>query len=199
MGALSGKTALVTGAGSSNGRLIALALAAAGARLAVNDINPDRAAETVRQIEAPGGQALEVLADVSKKFAVQAMFNEIEDVLGFPNILVNNARVCPQKDLLEMDEWEWRRTLDVNLTGAFVMMQVAGRLMRAAGSGVIVNVIQPPPDEKPRGAYRAAVAGIRQLTRTAAQELGEHGIRVFELEGAGIDRILALITEIGPG
>ncbi len=199
MESLGGKTALVTGAGSLTGRQIAAGLAAAGAQLAVNDINPDRLEETVRLIDAAGGSALPVLADVSKKFAVQAMFNEIEDALGRPNILVNNARVCPKKELLAMDEWDWRRTLDVNLTGLFVMMQVAGRLMRAQGGGMIVNVIQPPPEEDRRAAYLAAAGGIRELTRAAAQELGPLGIRVFGVEGAGAAQVLALFSEIDPG
>jgi len=190
---LAGKVALVTGAASQSGQAVALALAAEGARLALNDINPDRIAESASRVETAGGEALAVFADVSKKFPVQAMFNEIEDVWGRLDILVNNARVTPTKALLDMDEWDWRRTLDVNLTGVFVTTQVAARLMRQHGSGVIVNVVQPPDGSSNQAAYRATVGGVRQLTAAAAEELGPLGIRVYILENGGARQILAQI------
>ena len=84
---------------------------------------------------------------------------------GRLDILVNCANVEPHYPLLELDEWDWQRTLGVNLTGAFLLMQSAGRVMREAGSGVIVNV--------------APMVGLVGLTRQAAAELAPHGIRVY--------------------
>jgi len=191
-GRLEGRVILVTGAGSSSGRRIAVDLAAHGAKVAVNDINPDRAEETVARIEAAGGEAMSYIADVSKKFSVQSMFNAVEDQWGRLDILVNNARILPARPLLDMDEWDWRRTLDVNLTGVFVMMQIAGRLMRAGGGGTIVNVARAVEDPQGRSAYLAALAGMRALTETSAGELQMDGIRVLlATAGEAVDRVLA--------
>jgi 3-oxoacyl-[acyl-carrier protein] reductase len=194
MGVLEKQVALITGGTSPSGRRIALALAAEGARVAINDINPDRLAETVEQVEAAGGTALALFGDVSKKFPVQAMFNEIEDTWGRLDILVNNARVNPSRPLLDMDEWDWRRTLDVDLTGIFVTTQVAARLMRVRGAGVIINVIQPPLASAHQAAYLAAVGGVRQFTAAAADELSQFGIRVHAMESERSQEILTLIT-----
>ena len=139
-------TALVTGAGRGIGRRLASALAENGLRVAVNDINPDRAAATARLVEAAGGAALVHIADISKKFPVQAMFNAVEDAWGRPDVVVNCARVLPRMGALEMDEWDWRRTLDVNLTGAFLLTQVAGRVMRPSGTGLIIHVVGTSAD-----------------------------------------------------
>ncbi len=193
MGKPSNKVVLITGAGSGAGRAMAVALAMRGARIVVNDINADLAAETAAQVTAAGGLALEYVADISKKFSVQAMFNEIEDAWGPPNILINNARVVPQKPLLDMDEWDWRRTLDVNLTGVFIMMQVAGRVMRARGDGLIINVIQAPEEAAGLGAYLASIAGVRALTEAARGELADDKVSVALVDWGGDDALEKLL------
>ncbi len=108
------------------------------------------------------------------------MINNLTDDWKRVDILVNCANVEPHTPLLDLDEWDWHRTLDVNLTGAFLLIQSVGRVMRDQGGGVIVNVIPVAgraemPD---RGAYVASKFGLAGLTRQAALELEAHNIRV---------------------
>jgi len=181
MGHFSGRVALVSGAGKGAGRAIAEALAASGAFVAANDVSPVNLDVVVAAIQAGGGQARAFVEDVAKKVAVQAMINQVTDAWGRLDILVNCANVEPRYPLLELDEWDWHRTLGVNLTGAFLLMQSAGRVMREAGSGVIVNVapIAGRAGMPDRSAYVASKVGLVGLTRQAATELAPHGIRVY--------------------
>jgi NAD(P)-dependent dehydrogenase (short-subunit alcohol dehydrogenase family) len=176
------KSVLVSGAGAGVGRAIAAALGGAGLQVAVNDINPDRAAETARRVEAAGGLALVHIADISKKFPVQAMFNAVEDAWGRLDGVVNCTRVLPQRAALEMDEWDWRRTLDVNLTGAFLLTQVGGRVMRPSGGGSIVHVLESPAERQHAAAVSATRAGLLAFTAAAEAELAEAGIRLAAVE-----------------
>lgn len=181
MSEFSGKVVLVTGAGRGIGRAIATAFAAKEALVAANDITPVNLDGTIAQISEFQGQAQVYVADVAKKIPVQVMVEEILDNWGRIDILVNNARVAPQVPLLELDEWDWHRTLDVNLTGAFLTIQSIGRVMRAQGGGVIVNIgstaggVGGLPD---RAAFVASMQGLIGLTRVAARELAPYHIRV---------------------
>ncbi len=175
------KVALVTGAGRGIGRAIALGLAQAGARVAVNDINPDTAERTAREIRAAGGEALAFAADVANKLAVHTMINGCLERWGRLDILVNNAGVEPKASILSMDEYDWDRTLAVNLKGAFLCSQFAGRAMREQGGGVIVNIASIGGHKIPlkdRAAYCASKAGLVGFTRECAREFAAYGIRV---------------------
>lgn len=184
-----GQVVLVTGAGRGLGRSLAAAFAAAGARVAVNDLTPinlDRTLEMVRGSLPPGRQdwVQDFLADVSQKMAVQGMILDVLDRWERLDVVVNNAAVRPQAALLDMDEWDWRRTLEVNLSGAFFVTQVAGRVMRAQGYGAILNIVEASesyPHDPALGAYQASKAGLAMLTRQAARELAPHGVRVNAL------------------
>ena len=132
---------MITGAGKGSGRILAQAFAEQGAIVAANDISPINVDEVVDQIVAKGGRAKAYIDDVAKKVAAQNIINQVEDDFGRIDILINHAAVEPHVPLLDMDEWDWHRVLDVNLTGAFLMTQSAGRVMRAQGSGVIINLI----------------------------------------------------------
>ncbi|MBM3153447.1 MAG: SDR family NAD(P)-dependent oxidoreductase, partial [Chloroflexi bacterium] len=112
------KVALVTGAGRGTGRTIAQALSERGAALAVNDITPINLDETVVNIRASGGQVRSYVSDIAKKMPVQGLVRSALEDFGRLDILVNCAEVKPRKTVLEMDDWDWQRTLDVNLTGA---------------------------------------------------------------------------------
>jgi 3-oxoacyl-[acyl-carrier protein] reductase len=178
---LAGKTAIVTGAGRGIGRAIAEALAAAGVQMAVNDISPDGAQRTVDSIADAAGTAELFLADVANKMQVQAMIEAVRDRFESIDILVNNAGVEPHASLLELDEWDWDRTLAVNLKGAFLMMQSVGRVMADDGGGVMVNIgsIAGRAHGLPqRAAYVASKQGLIGLTREAARELAGAQIRV---------------------
>jgi NAD(P)-dependent dehydrogenase (short-subunit alcohol dehydrogenase family) len=121
------------------------------------------------------------VTDIAKKLPIQGLLNQVLDEFGRIDILVNCAEVEPQKTVLEMDEWDWRRTVDVNLSGPFFTIQSAARLMRAQGGGVIVNIasIAGRAHGLPqRAAYVASKTGLIGLTREAARELAEYNIRV---------------------
>ena len=124
------KVVLVTGAGKGIGREVAEAFAAHGASVAVNDISPVNLDETLVHIAAAGGRTKAYVEDIAKKMPVQALLNAVLDDFGRIDILVNCAEVEPRKPVLEMDDWDWQRTLDVNLTGAFLLTQSAGRIMK---------------------------------------------------------------------
>jgi NAD(P)-dependent dehydrogenase (short-subunit alcohol dehydrogenase family) len=175
------KVVLVTGAGRGIGQAIAIAFTQAGARAAVNDINPESCAKTAAEITALGGQALACHADVANKLAVQAMLIDIEDRWGRVDILINNAGVEPHQPIVQLDEWDWNRTLDVNLKGAFLCAQSAGRMMRQQGGGVIVNIASiagRAAGLRDRSAYVASKTGLVGFTKECAREFAAYNIRV---------------------
>ncbi len=179
---LTGKTALVTGAGAGIGRAIACLLAEAGAAVVVNDLNPDRAEQVAAEIIAAGRRSLAWQADVSNRFQVGSMVEAARDAFGQLHILVNAAGVHQLGSVATLDEWDWRRLLDVNLTGAFFCSQLVARVMVDEGiQGVIVNVASAAghPNPLPEGAgYVASKAGLIGLTTQAAREYAPHDIRV---------------------
>lgn len=175
------KVALITGAGRGIGKALALAFAQAGARVAVNDVNPTGCETTAQAINAQGGAAAAWSADVANKMAVQSMLIDIEDRWGRIDILVNNAGVEPHKSILQMDEWDWNRTIDVNLKGAFICSQSVGRMMSQQGGGVIVNIASiagRAAGLRDRSAYVASKTGLIGFTKECARELAAHHIRV---------------------
>lgn len=178
---LQGRAALVTGAGAGVGRAVALALAAAGASVFVNDLNPDRADSVAEEIVAAGGQAAGWQADVANRFQVGSLIEGARDRFGRIDILVNAAGVFKGGPLATLDEWDWRRIVDVNLTGAFFCTQLLSRVMADEGGGVIVNVAaaagHPSAIESGIG-YTATKAGVVGLTKQSARDLAPRNIRV---------------------
>jgi NAD(P)-dependent dehydrogenase (short-subunit alcohol dehydrogenase family) len=175
------KVALVTGAGRGIGKAIAIAFAQADARVAINDVNPESCAKTADEIIALGGQAMACHADVANKLAVQSMLIDIEDRWGRVDILINNAGVEPHKPIVQLDEWDWNRTIDVNLKGAFLCSQSVGRMMRQQGGGAIVNVASiagRAAGLRDRSAYVASKTGLIGFTKECAREFAAYNIRV---------------------
>lgn len=176
------QVAIVTGAGQGIGRAIAHTLAAAGARVAVNDLNPDRAERVAQEIREAGGLASGIAADVSNKFQCVKLVEGTRAEWGQLDILVNNAHVEPVSTVLKLDEWEWQRCLDVNLKGTFFMSQLVGRVLTDTGrGGAIVNVASVAGVEIPlpgRAAFCASQAGIVGFARECAREYAAYGIRV---------------------
>jgi NAD(P)-dependent dehydrogenase (short-subunit alcohol dehydrogenase family) len=181
MDTLADKVVLITGAGKGSGRILANAFAEQGAIVAANDISPVNVEDVVDEILAGGGRAKAYVEDVAKKVAVQHIVKQVEDDFGRIDILINHAAVEPNISLLDMDEWDWHRTLDVNLTGAFLMTQSAGRVMRAHSSGIIINLITETAseDSQNKAAFRATMSGLEGFTRQAARELNPYGIQVY--------------------
>jgi NAD(P)-dependent dehydrogenase (short-subunit alcohol dehydrogenase family) len=175
------QVALITGAGRGAGREIAEALAARGARVAANDITPINLDDTVTRIIASGGQVRDYVFDIAKKMPLQTMVSQILDNWGRIDVLVNHASVHPRASILEMDEWDWLRTLEVNLTGPFLAMQTVGRVMHQQGGGVILNIgstATQTGNPTASAAYQASQVGLIGLTQTAAREFSPYNIRV---------------------
>ena len=192
------KVVLVTGAGKGTGRRVAEAFAAAGASLAINDVSPVNLDVTGAHILAAGGRVKAYVEDIAKKMPVQALLNAVLDDLGRIDILVNCAEVEPQKSVLEMDDWDWQRTFDVNLTGPFLLTQSVGRIMKEKGGGIIVHVGERARGPEKRAAYFASKAGLAALSALAAYELCEDHILVYHVQpdetGDVVETILELCT-----
>jgi NAD(P)-dependent dehydrogenase (short-subunit alcohol dehydrogenase family) len=183
---LAGKVVLITGAGRGSGKMLAREFAARGAIIAANDISPVNVEEVVNEITRQGGRAKAYIEDVAKKLGAQNIVKQVEDDFGRLDILINHAAVEPRVPLLAMDEWDWHRVLDVNLTGTFLMTQSAGRVMREQGWGVIISLItEPDLQVQNEAAFVASMQGLEGFTRQAAHELSLHGIRVHAVKGSG--------------
>ena len=193
-----GKVVLITGAGKGSGRTLAKALAEKGAVIAANDISPINVEEAVDVITAQGGQAKAYIEDVAKKLGAQNLIKQVEDEFGKIDILINHASVQPRVPLLAMDEWDWHRVLDVNLTGTFLMTQSVGRVMRSQGSGVIINLMTADQESaENEAAFVTTMHGLIGFTRQAVQELNPYGIRVHMVETGEdiVEKVLALLEE----
>ena len=171
---LQDKVAIVTGAGQGLGE----------AKVAVNDLNPDRAERVAAAIRAAGGEAIGVVADVSNKFQCVSLVEATREAWGRLDVLVNNAGIEPVSPILTMDEWDWTRCIDVNLKGVFFMSQLVGRVMAEENlgrGGAIVNISSIAGVEIPlmhRAAYCASKAGMVGFARECAREFAAYGIRV---------------------
>lgn len=182
---LAGRVALVTGASRGIGRALALGLAQAGAKIAVNFLSGESAAQAVvREITASGGQAMIVRADISRCDEHSAMLAAVRARLGPVEILVNNAAVDQRANILEFTPANWEHILGVNLRGIFFLTQEVARGMIAAGlKGRIINV-SSTHETRPlhRDAlYNISKGGLAMLTRSFALELAPHGITVNSL------------------
>jgi 3-oxoacyl-[acyl-carrier protein] reductase len=178
---LTGKVAIVTGAGRNIGRAIALQLAAGGASILVNARNNRVEAETVaREIESAGGTALVHIGDVADPKAVQAMADVPVRQFGRIDILVNNAALRREKPFDEMSYADWRDIMDVTLDGAFHCTKACLPALRKSGAGTIVNIggLSAHTGAKNRAHVVTAKAGIVGFTRALASELASDGITV---------------------
>ncbi|TDR32105.1 SDR family NAD(P)-dependent oxidoreductase [Aquamicrobium defluvii] len=167
---------VVTGAASGMGRAIAEALAKDGERLVLIDIDP-----LVHELSLPaGGDAIITrVADISDAESIRSILDRVNSEHGPTLKLVNNAAMMRNKPLAELSLDDWKKLLDVNLTGAFILSQAVGRHMRAAGDGAIVHIgsVAAAFGRNGGGAYSAAKAGIVGLSNTICVEWGAYGIR----------------------
>lgn len=175
---LAGRAALVTGAGAGIGLAIARRLAEAGAGVALLDLRG--AAEAAALIAAEGGRAIAIAGDVSRDADAAGAVARAREEFGRLDILVNNAGIASLRPFLETTPEEFRRTLDVNVTGAFLLSQAAARIMMAQGGGRIVNIASISGQRAGAGrtAYGTSKAALIQLTRQMALELAAHAITV---------------------
>jgi len=181
----SGKAVLVTGAGAGIGREVARWFARAGARVAVNDLAPDRADAVVAEIAGEGGTAVAVPANCRNDAEVEAMVGRAAELLGGLDVAVNNIGMLPEgrnvSPFVDMDGGYWRDLLDQNLVLAALCARAEARLLLAQDRGGVILFVSSGETTRPspfNAAYAAAKAGINHLTTTMAVELGPAGIRV---------------------
>jgi NAD(P)-dependent dehydrogenase (short-subunit alcohol dehydrogenase family) len=173
---LAGRTALVVGAGSGIGEASAHGLAAYGARVVAADVNPASAEKVAAEIVAQGGQAQAVAMDIRQAASIDAALTD----LGPLDVLVSTPSINVRKPLLEISDDEFDRVINLNLKGTFMLLKAVARGMAARGRGSIIvfSSIRSEVVEPGQGVYAATKAGMRQMVRALAAELGPQGVRV---------------------
>lgn len=184
------KTAIVTGAGGGIGRVIAATAAGQGYRVGVFDLDRSRAEAVAAEL----GDAVAVQCDVTDDASVERALAAFDAV---PDLLVNNAGVVGFTPFLDVTTAEFRRVMDINVNGAFIMSREVGRAMAARGSGAIVNITSIGGITTSPGthAYASSKAGLSALTELMALELGPLGIRVNAVAPGFIDAGMFQVTQ----
>jgi len=179
---LSGRVAVVTGGRRGIGRAVALALAGAGADIALGDrtVDDGQLEAAAAEVKKLGRRSLAVKADITSKAEVDNFVRKVADELGAVDILVNNAATNVRAPLLELPEDGWDRVINTDLKGCYLCSQAAGRIMVEQKRGNIINIastaaLRAAPQ---MGAYCVAKAGVVMLTKVLAVELGQYNIRV---------------------
>jgi NAD(P)-dependent dehydrogenase (short-subunit alcohol dehydrogenase family) len=183
---LQGKVALITGGGGGIGRATALLFAKEGAKILVVDVNDEAGAETVRQVQADGGEALSIRADVSRSADCRMMVETAEQQFGKLNILFNNAGIMHSRDddAVQTDEEIWELTMAINLKGVFLGCKYGIPALRRAGGGSIINTgsfVALMGAATPQIAYTASKGGVVAMTRELAIIHARENIRVNAL------------------
>ncbi|MGB3767180.1 MAG: 3-oxoacyl-[acyl-carrier-protein] reductase [Phormidesmis sp.] len=179
VGALADQVAVVTGSSRGIGKAAALALAGEGAKVVVNYASSSGAAdEVVQQIEADGGSAIALQADVSKSDQVDALIKATMDKFGRIDVLVNNAGITRDTLLLRMKPEDWQAVIDLNLTGVFLCTRAVSKIMLKQRSGRIINIssVAGLMGNPGQANYSAAKAGVIGFTKTVAKELAPRGV-----------------------
>lgn len=186
---LKGKVAVVTGASKGIGAAIASKLGSEGASVVVNYASDKTGAEkVVKAVQAKGGKAVAIQADVSKKDQVKKLFQETKKAFGPIDVLVNNAGVYEFKSLEEVDEQHYRKLFDINVLGLLFATQEAAATI-GNGGGSIINISSIASKTPPPGGsvYSATKGAVDVITRSLAQELGPRKIRVNTLAPGATD------------
>jgi len=180
MGLLAGKSIAMTGGGGGLGRCYGVAMARAGASVAVADIDLEAAKATVRAIEAAGGRAIAVPTDVTQAAELERLLDRTETEFGPLDALVNIAGMFPRIALVDMEEAEWDAVITLNLKSVYLGARAAIRRMLPRGRGVVLSTASGTGIRgQPKGsAYAASKAGIIGFTRAVSLELKDTGVRI---------------------
>jgi NAD(P)-dependent dehydrogenase (short-subunit alcohol dehydrogenase family) len=187
MAGLEGKVALVTGASQGLGRALALAYAREGAKLVINARGEGSIRPVAEEVEALGAEVLAIPADVADSESVDRLVSQTADRFGRIDVLVNNAGILgPRVKIEEFPEDEWRKVIDANLTGLFLVSKAAVPHLKAGAS--IINLVSGVSvDGRPEwGAYSVSKFGVEGITQILAAELKERGIRVNAVDPGGM-------------
>ncbi|HAP94081.1 MAG TPA: beta-ketoacyl-ACP reductase [Desulfotomaculum sp.] len=173
------RVALVTGSGSGIGEGAVKTLSQNGAKVVINDVDQSKVDRVAGEIRGAGGEALGIVADVSKKEQVEDMFKKTVEQFGRIDILVNNAGIGKDKSIFKMSEEDWDSVLNINLKGPFFCCQAAAGYMREQKYGRIINISSRAwLGWAGQANYAASKGGVVSLTRTLALELAKFGITV---------------------
>ncbi|HEX5848216.1 MAG TPA: SDR family oxidoreductase, partial [Rubrobacter sp.] len=184
---LEGKVALITGASQGLGRALALAFAREGARVVVNARSEESVRPIAGEVEEAGGEVLAVAADVSKDSDVKRLVDETVERFGRIDVLVNNAGLLgPRVAIADYPEDEWRRVIDANLTGPFLVSKAA--IPHLSEGASIINLVSGVSVEGRAewGAYSVSKFGLEGLNQILAAELAERGVRVNAVDPGGM-------------
>jgi len=175
MKSLTDQVILITGAGRGAGKTLAETLSAEGASIAAVDISPLLLDELEAAIRGTGGQCRTYVSDMAKKRFVQGTIEAVFEDWRKIDVLINAGYVNPKGGILDLDDWDWQRSLDVNLSGVFYALQAFGRVAgEQPDGGVVVNLIPRTGNL----ALTVSVSALLRLTHEAARELGAQNIRV---------------------
>lgn len=197
---LDGKVSFVTGGARGIGKAIAQALAEAGSDLALIDIDIEEAEKTAGEIEKETGKkVIAIQADVTKPEEVDSMMKRIMEEFGHLDAAFCNAGICMNIPAEEMTYEQWKKVIDINLTGVFLTSQAAAKVMLKQGKGSIVHtasmsahIVNVP---QPQCSYNASKAGVIQLTKSMAVEFAKRGVRVNSISPGYMATELTLNSE----
>ena len=199
---LDGKSVVVTGGNSGIGEAIVLAAAAEGANVVIDYVaHPDETTALIAKVEAAGGHAVGVQADVSQAADLHTMVQTAVDTFGRLDVLINNAGIETRTSLLDTTEADFDKVMAINMKSAFFGSQAAAKqFISQGGGGLILNISSVHEDWPMPGnvAYCVSKGGIRMLTRTAGVELGAHGIRVVNIAPGAVATPINASTEADP-
>ena len=176
---LSGKVILITGAARGVGQALAIKLSCCGAAIAAADLNPIGLNETLDRISAHDGQVKDYYEDPTKRLPAVALVQNVLNDWGRIDVLIDAAEVTPDTPLIAIDEWDFHRIMDVNLTGPILLYQLVIPIMKDQGRGWIINLGANP--NLPGAVYHASKAALAHLMETATRELADPTIQIVTL------------------
>jgi glucose 1-dehydrogenase len=199
---LSGKSIVVTGGNSGIGEAIVVAAAAEGANVVIDYVaHPEETTSLIGKVEAAGGHAVGVQADVSQAADLAKMIQTAVDTYGRLDVLINNAGIETRTSLLDTTEADFDKVMAINMKSAFFGTQAAAKqFITQGGGGLVLNISSVHEDWPMPGniAYCVSKGGIRMLTRTAGVELGEHDVRVVNIAPGAVSTPINASTESDP-